>query len=341
MDKQSDKKTRKDKIPGHEKYHYDDKRQQNPEENIIVSHSRKGVFLKEDGTKQETEMTGIKQDMKNTTYISRDAKLQKGEEHSNELRDEEKQKYAEDENPYTGITDRHKSEYPKDGNIEDGLYGDKIPAIHGQTYPEDKSVGTEKKNITDRENLQDAMDDTKKSKIKYHEIDDGQPITISKDKKMKDRDDGYIKIDENDERDDKFRDKDQEYIEDEESDKRKKKYTTDGQKPKEIKDHAKGTKGNDDEDDINQSVKKNQQDKENDRETDRNVTGIQMHRNAKMQDDDQYDDNLGDNIPAIHGQTYPEDKSDRTDKKNFIDGENFQDVKDDTRKSKIKYHRKR
>ena len=101
--------------------------------------------LIEDDTKQETEMSGMKQDMKDD--ISRDAKLQNSEEHCNELRDKEKQKYAKDVNPDTGITDRHKSKYPKDGRIEDGLYGDKI---NEQTYPEDKSVGTEKKNITDR-----------------------------------------------------------------------------------------------------------------------------------------------------------------------------------------------
>ena len=165
MDKQSDKKTKTDKIPRHKKNHYDDKQQQNSEENIAVSHSRKGVFLnqdelKEDGSQQEMEMTGIKQD----TCISRDAKSQKSEEHCKELMDEEKQKDAEDEHPDTGIANRHKTEYAKDGSIEDDLYGDKVPAIHGQTYPEVKSVRAEIKNITDRENLQDVKDDTRKSR---------------------------------------------------------------------------------------------------------------------------------------------------------------------------------
>ena len=112
---------------------------------------------------------------------------------------------------------------------------------------------------------------------------------------MKDGDDGYIKMEESDEHDDKFRDKDQEYIEDEKSDKGKEKYTTDGQKTKEIKDHGRGTKFKDDEDDINQLVKKTQQDREEDRKADKNVTGIRIHRNAEMQDDDQYDENLRDN----------------------------------------------
>ena len=81
-------------------------------------------------------------------------------------------------------------------------------------------------------------------------------------------------------------------MEDEEPDKRKEKYVAVRREPEEIKDHGKGTKVEDEECHTNQSVKKNQQDNEEDGEADGNVTRISMYGNAKIQDDDQYDENL-------------------------------------------------
>ena len=225
MEKQSDKKPSKDKIPRQKKNRCDDKQQENPEENKAVRDNRKDVLLNEqfalrgNGTKK-TEMDGIK--VKDTKGdIRSDPQSQNGEYHWN---------------------------------------------------------------------VAGGNDDTRKSKKKFHEEDDGRSINISKDN-MKNGDDGHIKTQENDRYDDKIRDKYQEYVEDEESDKRKEKYIAVRQ-PEEIKDRERGTEVQDDEDHTNQSVKKNLQDSKKDDEVDGNVTRIPMHSNPKIQDDDQYDEHL-------------------------------------------------
>ena len=255
-------------------------------------------YLKdEESDKRKEKYTTDRQKSKEIKDHARGTKVKDDEDHidqSVKKTQQDRENDGETDRNVTGIQ-MHRNAKIQDADQYDDNLGDKIPAIHGQTYPEDKSVRTEKKNFIDGENLQDVKYDTRKSKIKYNEKDDGQPITISKDKKRKDGDDGYIKIEENDEHDDKFRDKDQEYLEDGESDKGKEKYITDRQKPKKIRDHRRGTKVKDDEDDINQFVKKTQQDREEDGEADKNVTGIQIQRKAKVQDDDQYDDSSRDN----------------------------------------------